>query len=296
MRRRPGVTLLELLVVIAVIAILVGLLIAAVQRARSAAARLKCSDQLRQIGIALHHFHDTHRVLPSNGGWDGKQKIKAADGTMVNVYTGDPGHPPAIWGVGQPNLAPRAQTGSWAYAILPYVEQNDLYQNPDWKVPVAIYACPARRFAVALPVHDDAWGYYQGGGWSWGHIDYVGNSRIFPDRPRCESLAFITDGTSNTILAGEKPMDTDLYHTGTWFWDEPFFLGGSGGTARWGVKLVADAKAIALDTRGNWGSAHAEGAHMLFGDGSVRLVKFGTPEEVLTILLTPQGGEVAPEF
>jgi prepilin-type N-terminal cleavage/methylation domain-containing protein len=257
MRYRRAFTLIELLVVIAIIAILIGLTVAAVQKVRAAAARTQCAEQVRQIGVALHHFHDVSRVFPSNGGWDGKQQIKSTSGVMVNVLTGDWGKPPAFWGVGQPKLGPRQQTGSWLYSILPFIEQDALFRQADWTVPVALYACPARRPALARTVQNDAWGFYEGGGWAWGHTDYAGNSRLFPDRPYCKILAEVSDGTSNTILAGEKPMDVDLYQTGTWFWDEPFFVGGSGGTARWGTKLVRDAPGIALETRGNWGSAHS---------------------------------------
>jgi prepilin-type processing-associated H-X9-DG protein len=145
-------------------------------------------------------------------------------------------------------------------------------------------------------VQDDSLGYYQGGGWAWGHIDYGGNSRLFPDRPNCRNLRYITDGTSNTILVAEKAMDADLYQTGTWFWDEPFFVGGSGGTARWGSKLVRDGPGIALETRANWGSAHNAGVHLLMADGSVRPIRHGTPDDVMMKLLTPQGRDPVPDF
>ena len=147
-----------------------------------------------------------------------------------------------------------------------------------------------------MPVTDDAWGYYQGGGWAWGHIDYGGNARLFADRPTCRNIRYITDGTSNTILVAEKAMDSDLYLTGTWYWDEPFFLGGSGGTARWGTKLVRDAPGIALATRGNWGSAHPNGVQLLMADGAVRPIGFEAGSSLISALLSPQGREAVPDF
>jgi len=119
---------------------------------------------------------------------------------------------------------------------------------------------------------------------------------MFPDRPTCRNMAYITDGASNTILVGEKAMDVGLYATGSWYWDEPFFLGGSGGTARWGKKLLRDTRGGALAARGNWGSAHDGGAQFLFADASTRLISYGTSSDLMLILLTPQGGETVPDF
>ena len=295
-KTRGGFTLIELIVVVAIIAILTGLLLAAVQKVRASAAMTSCGNHLRQIGTALHHFHDVHKYFPSNGGWDGKQKIKAADGSLTTVFTGDWGFPSVNWGVGDPKLGPKQQTGSWAYSILPYIEQDTMFHDRLWTEAIALYVCPARRPPLALPVKDDAWGYYQGAGWAWGHIDYGGNARLFADRPTCRNLGYIRDGTSNTILVAEKAMDSDLYLTGTWFWDEPFFLGGSGGTARWGTRLVRDAPGIALDTRGQWGSAHSNGVQLLMADAAVRPIAFGAADGVMSALLSPQGREPTPDF
>ncbi len=110
-RRWRGFTLIELLVVIAIIAVLIGLLLPAVQKVREAASRLQCQNNLKQIGLALHNFHDTNLMFPNGGGdWN----------TSVSYQPG-----------GQPYGADR-QTAGWLWQILPYIEQDNLAKLPDW--------------------------------------------------------------------------------------------------------------------------------------------------------------------
>ena len=295
---RPAYTLIELLVVIAIIAILIGLLLAAVQQVREAASRMACANNLKQIGLAFQMHHDAMRVFPGNGGWDGKQSILNTGGTPIYVYTQDAvvNHP-FYWGVGDPNRVGADQTGSWAFALLPYVEQQNIYNTRTWTNPVQLFICPSRRSAVALPAQNDVHASYNGGGWKWGKTDYAANAFTCPNRPLPQiNIAAIRDGTTHTILAGEKAIDPQLFTTGSWYWDEPFFLGGSDSTSRKGNGLVHDRTGDFLEARENWGAAHYAGVNFLFADGSVKLIPYGTSKQIMLSLMTPAGGEVVPEF
>ncbi len=301
MRSRPqtaakAFTLIELLVVLAIIAVLIGLLLPAVMKVRAAAARLQCANHLKQIGLAMQMHHDTYQVFPSNGGWDGREQIPSTSGALFVPASLENSNPqPHLWGVGEPNVSPYTQMGSWAYEILPFVEQQNAYQQRAWMNPLPLYVCPARRMATAqTPPASDQYGSYNGGGWAWSKTDYAANALVCPGRPLCLSLAQFTDGTSNTILIGEKAMDPKNYQTGTWYWDEPFFLGGAGGTERSQPIVLRDAPGIRFQF--NWGSAHTGGAQFLFADGSVHLSAYATPSATLLALMTPNGGEPTPDF
>lgn len=111
------------------------------------------------------------------------------------------------------------------------------------------------------------------------------------NRPHCSRFAELRDGTSHTILIGEKALDAQRADSGAWLCDEPFFLGGSNGTFRLGNGLYRDTGAKYPLFLRNWGAAHPAGTAFLFGDGSVRTLHYQTPSPVVHALMTPNGGE-----
>ncbi len=290
---RAGLTLVELLVIIAIIALLMGLLLSAVQQVREAARRLVCANNLHEIGVAMHLHHEEQKVFPSNGGWIGDQLIRDVNGSLFQPathYNGASNR--SRWGIGDPTRPPHLQTGSWGYALLPYIEQNAMFRDRAWTLAVSLYLCPTRRHALALQATNDENGTYFGGGWTWGKTDYACNQKVMPNVV-CSNLRDFRDGSAHTILIGEKAMHPDHYTTGTWYWDEPFFLGGTGGTQRWNPFIVRDGMGKFQE---NWGSAHPSGAQFLFADGSVRLLAHRSPKDLMEALLTPAGGEMVPEL
>jgi prepilin-type N-terminal cleavage/methylation domain-containing protein/prepilin-type processing-associated H-X9-DG protein len=290
--RRPAFTLIELLVVIAIIAVLIGLLLPAVQKVRESAARSQCINNLHQIGIGVQTFHDSYGYLPVNGGYPGF----AQRGLAGPVETTGPGGIIDKWGVGDPSLAGSKQTGSYAYSILPFIEQANVFNGPVAQAvgtPIKTYACPSRRSPdpQTVPIPDPyniGWSANTRGITAWGKNDYPANSTLIGGRGTIRRLEHIKDGTSNTILAGQKVMDPRDYTTGSWYWDEPYFLGGNGGNGRNGTACLQDT--VGVNFPNNWGSPHSGGCPFVFCDGSVTGVRYGCT--IMAALLTYNGGEV----
>jgi prepilin-type N-terminal cleavage/methylation domain-containing protein/prepilin-type processing-associated H-X9-DG protein len=194
-RDRRGFTLIELLVVVAIIALLIGLLLPAVQKVREIAIRIQCENNLKQIGLAMQTYHDGHLAFPPGYRASGPYSDGANDTT--------PG-----WG--------------WGAFILPYVEQDTVYRSLDFNSPVQTcpaiqtriktYICQADMAPDAFPVTDGfgsticlaAPSSYAAcvGGDETGTTDQVGLGIFF--RNSQVTMSDIRDGTSNTILIGER--------------------------------------------------------------------------------------------
>jgi prepilin-type N-terminal cleavage/methylation domain-containing protein/prepilin-type processing-associated H-X9-DG protein len=307
--RRSGFTLVELLVVIAIIGVLIALLLPAVQAARESARRTQCVNNMKQVGLGFHHFHDTYQGFPLNGRrFDGNTTTSVTP----NVTSNPQGAAPTPWGLGDPTLHPKDQKGSWAWSILPYIEQQAAFESRIYSLAVSSYTCPSRNRNLTQPAPATCpvtlWDQNSNSEInSWGKTDYTGNNRLLVAGVPSPALRLkllrsvhdILDGTSNTILAGEKSLDIRAYETGGWGWDEPWATGPNGGNARGGLFLHVDVAFLAttpieLDFKGNWGSVHPGAANFLLCDGSVRNISYSIPQNTGSLfekLFTFKSGE-----
>jgi prepilin-type N-terminal cleavage/methylation domain-containing protein/prepilin-type processing-associated H-X9-DG protein len=305
--RHGAFTLIELLVVIAIIAVLIGLLLPAVQKVREAANRAKCTNNLKQIGLALHNYHDVNKRFPSGYIWMG-----------------------VFWSTD-------SNESTWITHLLPFFEQDNLFKKADFSGPFGVggvntpitsafldlFKCPSD---VEVDIVGGAWGP------NWARGNYAANNGIGPmvsvnDAPFTPSrsvkvpgvfeinsktrIVDITDGTSQTALVSEliKSPGEDwrgvmhypegpLYqHNNTpnspvpdWFRMQ--FCLPIPGAPCIGTYSSFDTRKVILSAR----SRHPGGVNLLLADGSVRFVTDSIDLVTWQALCTPRGGEVVSDF
>ncbi len=268
-RSRGAFTLIELLVVIAIIAILIGLLLPAVQKVREAAARMQCSNNLKQLALAAHGHHDTIGTLPNGGrGWPD-----------APVYTA----------LGSPATG-RQQLAGWGFQVLPYIEQGNLFngsgkttiadaQIQAMGTPVKTFFCPSRRAPTAFS--GGSW-YGPGGTYLHAQTDYAGcggdaNEGAVAQNDGGSSplinLLAITDGTSNTIFAGDKRLNVALLGGFQGDDNEGYTSGWDHDTIRW-TQYAPLPDPRTGDGNLRFGSSHTGGFMVSLCDGSVRFLSY----------------------
>jgi prepilin-type N-terminal cleavage/methylation domain-containing protein/prepilin-type processing-associated H-X9-DG protein len=332
---RRGFTLIELLVVIAIIAILIGLLLPAVQKVREAAARAKCTNNLKQIGLALHSYHDAKGQFPPG----------YVDGNTDPTSTPDNDVGPG-WG--------------WASFILPYIEQNAVYSQINFsqpvgtgvnaqisQLPLTLYQCPSDPYQQVIPVYDSNFtnpiamvasaNYVGCNGWEECFSGAGGSPQPGPGDdglsgiygPAGRGLFFrnsrmrfadVTDGTSTTIFVGERSGDhAPTTWTGAvaggrcpaWMASQPFTQpytpppGAAYDNADFGEALVLahtnsthlpSADFPIFDPDVFYSMHSGKGANFLFGDGSVHFLTSSINPNTYQALGTIGGGEVANDW
>jgi prepilin-type N-terminal cleavage/methylation domain-containing protein/prepilin-type processing-associated H-X9-DG protein len=275
--RRAAFTLIELIVVIAILAVTVGLLLPAVQKVRESAARLRCQNNLKQLGLAFHSHHDQLGTFPS-GGWD-----------WFNVPTYQSGLP----------LSGARQQSGWGFQILPYVEANNVWTTGPVvaiATPNPLFFCPSRRPPQTVAYSDEYTPPLTGGMLTHALGDYAGSNwegtgvvrRFTPTR-----MSDLTDGTTTTLVLAEKrlnlqnlgtaqPDDNEGYSAG---WDEDVMRS----TAK---PPAPDFRDASWDKARRFGSSHPGGINAVFADGSVRTISFTVGQVVFERLGNRGDGQV----
>jgi len=278
---RRAFTLIELLVVIAIIAVLIALLLPAVQQAREAARRTQCRNNMHQLGLAMHNYHDTHSCLPPG-----------TVSSSTNTYNG--------------------QGASWVTQILPVIDETAIYNSLNFSIRIcepanqtareqslAQMACPSDQAPSLVAVGNG--GFYSGA--KTRTSNYVGcnsssdgNGRAaYPvtatDGPMlCNGrvrIRDIRDGTSNTFLVGECNYELRLRAAGAWYAQWAVGLGG--------LPAMASSRYYMNGYAGNvgqFGSVHEGGAFFCLCDGQVRFISENIDMGTYRALSTVAGNEL----
>jgi prepilin-type N-terminal cleavage/methylation domain-containing protein len=304
---KRGFTLIELLVVIAIIAILIALLLPAVQQAREAARRSTCKNNLKQIGIALHNYHDTHRLFPY-----GHMEVRTGN------YNSSAPYGTYHW------------RDTWAHQILPFVDQAPLYNkysantashvhlvtDPEiYKAVVPVYLCPSDP---STPGNADSLGRSQGS-----YIGCAGNEAtttganlngVFADNSNTK-IRDLKDGSSNTIMVSEIIIRGNTASTTYWGCPGCYGIGGAHGEMTFTTREtpntpVADQNyacksttfphspcVVNTGTKYNFArSYHVGGVHALLADGAVRFISSNIDRGTFQNLGNKKDGQVLGEF
>jgi prepilin-type N-terminal cleavage/methylation domain-containing protein/prepilin-type processing-associated H-X9-DG protein len=306
--RQVGFTLIELLVVIAIIAVLIALLLPAVQQAREAARRSQCKNNLKQLGLALHNYHEALSAFPINlyGGY--------GDTANVGGYT---------------------QTSkSWGFIVhlLPYLDQAPLYNltNPGANTMLAsgqmasvipVLLCPSDptgaretenttyttgNLNVAVTNYkgvigsDWDWGTYANNVVNAGSDSFVDNNGLFHalNYRKYKKMSSITDGTSNTVAIGESVCNPN-FATGDGpgnTWMNTAAVGATTAVPINTVNNIQTNASVAWDRKWSFSSMHTGGAHFLMADGAVRFISNNISMTTYRDLSTLAGAEVIGEF